>query len=436
LKIYLALSQEEKYYDKLSLVKLKLAEGYFALDSLEKSTQLCEEIIVEKPNTDESAKAYYQWGIIKEKLGDLALAKALFDSTAKERPGSIVAREALTKSANISKLEEYHKQIASAPEDTLKKIDIFKTRFLLAEIYLWDMNQPDSSLEEYQSIIESDTTRQNIPKALYSQAWIYENVKKDSLKALQLYQKILNDFPFSEYAQKAKEFLKVPSDSEALSPQFRYEQAEKVLFDGKNPDSAKALLEKLVEDFKEGEYVIKSKFALAWIKENYSNSPDSSVIEMYKEIAKNYPGTEYALAAQSKLGTIQGEQEPSPQQPQQSPADTTSQDTTQIPPPPEEREQKITRAPTPKTKGNFVYPESERDSGIRGKVALKVRVDIFSGKVVEAEVVSSLENIAIDEAARQAALQTVFAPESLNIQNVEGLYLYEVDVIPPSGQIP
>jgi TonB family protein len=435
LKIYSDLSQETKYFDKLPLLKLKLAEGYFALDSLDKAQKICEEITFQKPNTEESAKAYYQWGLIKEKQGNLTSAKAFFDSTAKERPGSLVARDALSKSANISKLEEYQKQLTSEPEDSLKKIDIFKTRFLLAEIYLWDMKLPDSALAEYQSIIQSDTTGENVPPALYAIGWIYENVKADTLKAKENYQKLLQDYPLSIYGQKAKEFLQVPAESLTLTPKLSYGQAEKVLFDQQNPDSAKTLLEKLVDDFKEGEYVIKAKFTLAWIKENYFNTGDSTIIEAYKEIVKDYPGTEYALAAQNKLGNIQNTEEPA-SPPQPVPSDTAFTDTTQTVPSPEETEAKIARAPTPKVRGTFVYPESERDSGIQGKVALKVKIDYFSGKVVEAEVVSSLKNDAIDEAAHKAALESVFSPDSLKMENLQGWYLYEIDVYPPTGQVP
>jgi len=92
----------------------------------------------------------------------------------------------------------------------------------------------------------------------------------------------------------------------------------------------------------------------------------------------------------------------------------------------------IPKAPQPLQRGEFVYPQTEILSGIRGAVVLKIRIE-FDGTVSEAEVVNSLENSWIDEAAREATLNTVFDAEKIDMDQLGGWFLYTVEVIPPEG---
>ncbi len=78
-------------------------------------------------------------------------------------------------------------------------------------------------------------------------------------------------------------------------------------------------------------------------------------------------------------------------------------------------------------KGEFMYPEQERLSGIKGTVVLKIQIG-FDGLVKEAEVVNSLGNLWIDEAAKQAALKTAFDIQKMDPTTLGGWFLYPVEV--------
>ena len=147
----------------------------------------------------------------------------------------------------------------------------------------------------------------------------------------------------------------------------------------------------------------------------------------YQELIDKYPGTEYADFARKKLGVrIAKAPAPAPQQTQPAPVDTTS-DTTTAPAVPSG----IPRAPQPLVKGTFIYPQSQIESGIKGKVVLKIKID-FTGRVEEVIVLNSLDNAEIDEAAKNAALNTTFDPMDIDpMELAEGWFLYEVDVNPP-----
>ena len=87
-------------------------------------------------------------------------------------------------------------------------------------------------------------------------------------------------------------------------------------------------------------------------------------------------------------------------------------------------------APKPQKAGEFVYPESEIESGIQATVVLKIMID-FEGKVMDAVLVSKTDNYWIDEAAIKAAKETTFDPDSVDMALLNQWLLYDVEVRPP-----
>jgi len=427
LQIFFELSKEKRYTKYLPQIELKIAEGYGLQDSLDLALKKYENISLTHPKTDESAEAYYRAGIIYlEKKIDLKKAQEFFDKAKSERPNSPFARLALERSADISKLSSYQEQVTQ--EEAEKAV---KSLFLLAEFYLTQMNMPESALTEYQVILDEFPESEYVPKSLYAIAWIYENTFKDSAKAKEFYQKIVDEHPNCDYAKDALLFLCLPEDSlEVNLAEKEYLLAESLLFKEEKIDSAEAIFQKIVDFYPQSKYACKSEFALAWILENYSSPGDSSVALAYQELIDKYPGTEYADFARKKLGMrIVRATAPAPQESEPAPADTS--DTTQAPP--ETTPSGIPKAPQPLVKGQFIYPQSQIESGIKGKVVLKIKID-FTGRVEEVIVLNSLDNAEIDEAAKNAALNTTFDPMEIDPLELGGWFLYEVEVNPPQIQ--
>jgi TonB family protein len=432
MKIFTGLSNETKYPEKLPLVKLKIIEGILLSDSTQEAIQEYDKIVKDYPKTEHSATALYQLGMIYlEKFGDLKKAKELFDSCKAESPQSKIAHEALTKSANIAKVEEYQTELSA--EETEKSCNAL---FLLAEFYLAQMNQPDSALAEYLLLAAKHPESEYASKSLYAAAWILENIKKDTTGAKEVYERILKDYSGSDYLKPALEFLKISPDSfEVSNPERKYLKAEKMLFEYENVDSALVLYNGIIQEFPQSIYAGKSAYAIAWITEYYANPGDSTVILAYQKVIDQYPNSEYAEAARLKLGlaSTMGTPPPPPQQqkpPEQSTPDSTQVDTTKTDTT-SSSESSIPMAPEPLKRGEFVYPESEKESGIQGKVGLKIMID-FEGKVIDAALVNKTGNYWIDEAAKQAALKTTFDPQKIDAKLLGGWFLYDVEVIPPT----
>jgi TonB family protein len=427
MSIFTRLSKETGDSEKLPSVKLKIAEGILLSGKTEEAIQEYDDIIKDYPKTEHSTAALYQLGMIyQERFADLKKAKEMFDSCKTESPKSKVAQEALTRSANISKVEAYQKQLS---EDETEESG--KALFLLAEHYLTQMDQPDSALGEYLVLADKYPESEYAPKSLYAAAWILKNIKHDTTQAENIYQRILKDYPGSDYFKPAMEFLKVSPDSfEVDNPEREYLEVEKMLFEYENIDSALSLCDLIIQQFPTSECAMKATYAIAWIIEHCANPGDSTVALAYQKVIDEYPSSEYADAARIKLGHAPKMKTPPPALPSEEDSlegqlsDTSQVDTTLSSGP------EIPLAPEPLKRGEFVYPESEIESGIKGKVVAKIMID-FEGKVVDAILVSKTDNYWIDEAAKKAVLDTTFDPEKIDIMLLGGWFLYHQEVMPP-----
>ncbi|KPL00561.1 MAG: hypothetical protein AMJ91_04180 [candidate division Zixibacteria bacterium SM23_73_3] len=428
MEIYAELSEDEKFSDKLPSVKLKIAEGYYFLDELSLSMEEYCQTTESYPKTGESAKAYFKLGqIYQDRFGDLQKAKEMYESCKLENPQSEIAKEALALSANISKIEEYQNQLSD--EEAEKS---GKALFLLGELYLTQMHQPDSALAEYLTLVDQFPQSEYAAKSLYAAAWILENVMQDTVEAEEIYRRILAEYPESDYLEPALKFLNASLESFALdmdNAEKIYQEAERLLFEENEVDSALALYDLIIEEFPQNQYVGKSAYAKAWTMEYFANPGDSTVALAYQEVIDEYPESEYAEEARIKLGLSKRSQPTLPAPRETSPTEEEESDTTTVELPDTSGPQ-IPKAPKTIKKGEFVYPETEILSGIRGAVVLKIRID-FDGTVSDAVVVNSLENVWIDEAAKEAALNTTFDVEEIDMMQLGGWFIYTVEVKPP-----
>jgi len=432
MEIYTELSEDDRFSAKLPLIRLKIAEGYYFTNELSLSMEEYYQITESHPKTEESAKAYFKLGqIYQERFGDLEQAKEMYETCKNENPRSEIAKEALAQSANISRIEEYQQELSDEETDKSSKAP-----FLLGELYLTQMNQPDSALAEYLALVDQFPQSEYAAKSLYAAAWILENVKGEAVEASRMYRRILNDYPQSVYRKPAFEFFGAPPDSSNMrGAEQVYHRAQKFLFEEHQVDSALALYDLIIGEFPQSAYAGKSAYAKAWVIEYYANPGDSTVALAYQEVIDEYPESEYAEEARIKLGLSKRSQPTTPAPREATPTPAYEEPDTTTVEAPDTSGPQIPNAPEPLKRGEFEYPETEILSGIKGAVVLKIRIDL-DGTVSDAEVVNSLENMWIDGAARQAALNTTFDPEKIDMMQLGGWFLYTVEVIPPEDEDP
>lgn len=430
MEIYVDFCEDERFANKLASVQIKIAEGYYSTDELCLSMLKYYEVIEKYPRTEESAQAYFRLGEIYQDLFvDLEEAKSMYEQCSREKAGLPIAKEALTRSANISQIEEYYQELSDEESQQSGK-----ALFLLGELYLTQMNQPDSALAEYLCLVDQFPESEYAAKSLYAAAWILGNVKGDSARAAGVYRRILDEYPQSDYQRLALRFVDSSPDSfDLLGPEEAYEQAERQLFEEGNVDSALALYDLITGEFPYSIYAAKSAFARAWAIEYYANPGDSTTIFAYQSVIDQYPESEFAEEARIRLGLSQRAQQTMPAPRETTQPEQEQQDSTMMAQAADTSGPQFPKAPLPLKRGEFVYPETELYTEIRGAVVLKIRIE-FDGTVSEAEVVNSLENVWIDETAREAALNTTFDPEKIDMMQLGGYFLYSVEVNPPEQE--
>ncbi len=179
-----------------------------------------------------------------------------------------------------------------------------KSKLSLAEIYLFEFNQPDSALKEYIDILEMDTSSKVIPKTLFSIGYICETFKKDTLLADSVYQRLITRYPDDPLAQQARKKIRsieiIDSDA-AIAKKFQ--SAEEAYLDNGKYDNALKTFESIYKEAPSSEYAPKALLAMGWIYEKNIQEYDKA-FEIYQNLVNDYPASVYAKQIKSKVDEV------------------------------------------------------------------------------------------------------------------------------------
>ncbi|MDI6840788.1 MAG: tetratricopeptide repeat protein [bacterium] len=177
-------------------LELKIANCYRRLRQPEKAIEILEGV-------KSSPLALYEMGMIyEEDLFNLDTAQVYYENVRKTATSSELATDALLRSSRIGKLAEYREKV----QDSTQAADVVKTQFLLAELYWVEFKKVDDAIREYERVVHDFPESEYAPKAAYSIAWLYE-YNKDKKKAIEYYERVERAFPGTEYAESAKKAI-------------------------------------------------------------------------------------------------------------------------------------------------------------------------------------------------------------------------------------
>ena len=184
------MADNERYYDSLAPIRLKMAEGYEWEGDFNAAIDAFEQVIVENPKKNPAAIAYYQLGLIYQyDFEDLEKARGYYQKSREEVPGSPVAQDATRRASKLALLEQYTRSGETAAADTAAeispdKLDQFaKNQFLLGELFYFDLEKPDSAVHAYKLLLDRYPTSVYAPRALMSMSYIYRADYRDSASA-------------------------------------------------------------------------------------------------------------------------------------------------------------------------------------------------------------------------------------------------------------
>lgn len=192
------LASEEK-----GILNLKIGRCHRLLGNFEEGVMILEEVPKDYPRSEEASEAYYEMGIIyEENLLDLEKAQESYKKVSETYPLAKVAKDAQLRSTAIGKLIEYQKKLTSAENDSLAEI-----QFLLAELYLLELRKIDQAISAYEKVVLDFPESEYSPRASYAIAWIFHHLEQDTTKAKEAYLKVISTYPETRYAKASKKAI-------------------------------------------------------------------------------------------------------------------------------------------------------------------------------------------------------------------------------------
>ena len=321
---------DEIYFDSLGTLKLRLAEGYELDGDLVQAENYYSEVADQSKNNIQVAEASYRLGLIYQfDYDNLTRAKEFYDNASKANRGVFAGQDAFQRSTDIGKLEEFKEKVKLDTGVTQIKIDEAAARqYELAELYWFNLNKPDSAINEMKYLIDNFPTGYDAPKAMIALSAMVRSFEGDSVKADSILNQALANYSNSDFMPQIVEELKLkgtPADSGYAEYFFR--KAENYLVDQEMNDSAKHYYQIVVDSFPDSKFYIQARFALIWVTENYESPGDSSVYFAYQEFADSFAGTDWALLAKQKLLTGATQKGPSKKRDEESDSVQTIEDT-------------------------------------------------------------------------------------------------------------
>ena len=296
------LMEEEIYFDSLSVLKLKVAEGYELDEDVQAAEEIYKDIINEEVDKRSSAKASYRLGLIYQfDYDDLVKAKEYYDNVGQISRGAEDAKDALQRSSDIGKLEIFGKTIEIDSTTTQSEIDAAAlTQYYLSELYWFKLNKPDTAILEMQYLIDSFPTAYDAPRAMIALSQMYRDYKQDTVIADSILEEALVKYPNSDFTPDVLEILGLLGTvSDSGYALLNIHKAEKFI-EQEEIDSARYYYQYVVDNYEESNFYLQARFALIWLTETFESPGDSSVYFAYTEFLDSFPNNDWAREARKK----------------------------------------------------------------------------------------------------------------------------------------
>jgi len=155
-------------------------------------------IVTKFPHTSPAFDAQFRIGYLYEtQLQDYASAGNEYDKL-KTEPTSEFSTQAARRSQNLLVMKQYRSEMATDTTDARAK-----AAFLLAELYYFQLDKPDSALTQYRTVESQFPHSIFAPKSAYARLWIAAYDRSDTLGAMALTDTIADRYRGTRYAENA-----------------------------------------------------------------------------------------------------------------------------------------------------------------------------------------------------------------------------------------
>jgi TolA-binding protein len=378
LNVLNSMLKEFSAHRDLPLVKVEIAECTRAQGKIEAAIKQYSAIIENHQRTEAAAAAFFALGEIYERnAGDFTKAKENYDNVRRESSRFEKLPEAERRSKAITSLIKLKETVATLerqrgalagnkPEASRRSIatkdkkqseerppisriprraknvnlealasssatkdpqkvaaDLAKSKILLAELYLFNFNRPDSAMREYLDVFEFFPQTEYAPQAMYSLAYILGEAPATLAMRDSILTVLAGKYGQTPQGQNAKRQLgraDTLSVGQTLPELLR--QAEANLFERKNPQQAVQMYQEFLQRQPDSKYAAQSLYAMGWIYE-HELADNKQALATYKKLIETFPESPMARRVRPKVTAVEQPAKPDPAPPEKAaPVDT------------------------------------------------------------------------------------------------------------------
>jgi len=167
----------------------------------------------------------------------------------------------------------------------------------MAELFLFQLDQPDSAMATYRRIVDEFPHSDLGPRALYAIGWIMETVRRDTIQAKQIFREVMERYPDSEHTKVLRtRFEKSHKDPAAAV----FLRAEALRLGGGSPTDVLTEYQRIVEEYPESSYAAQSAYVVAWMYENVLRDSLRAQAQ-YAQVVERFPHSPLRKMVEHKL---------------------------------------------------------------------------------------------------------------------------------------
>jgi TolA-binding protein len=160
-------------------------------------------VVDQMPRTLLAAEAQYRIGYAYEILtDDFETARSEYAKVQNVAAGSAFIAQANQRQTNLQRLIQYRS--GAGPDSVGKKAE---AGFMLAELYLFQLDKPERALEEYRKLSQANVGTAYAGKALNAEAWVLRNKLNRQSEADSVLWTVVREYPKTEAQVDARDYL-------------------------------------------------------------------------------------------------------------------------------------------------------------------------------------------------------------------------------------
>ena len=203
---YKELYKNPEYESKQPEYLVRIGEITMLAERHADAIVILQKVNTEYPRTEFASRSYFCLGDYEQhKTIDYDKAIVYYDSSFLSRTVSKWGQESRERRDALRRLVAMRNQNDSDRKDSIPNVDnFFKSEFLIAELFLFKLDEVDSAITRLNTVIEESGDSAKTLRATYAKAFIYDEYMHDPDAAEEIYKEIIEKYPDTEYAKQAQ----------------------------------------------------------------------------------------------------------------------------------------------------------------------------------------------------------------------------------------